>query len=104
MTLADGRRIVRGVSGDRGTTPEYPDPRRQDMSRAGGAAPLPDISQHDMDRIAGERSREDEALRGHKKPSFWKRLKAWFARPAPKRDSYVSNVVDPDDRRFIPRR
>ena len=26
------------------------------------------------------------------------------ARPAPKRDSYVSNVVNPDDRRFIPRR
>jgi len=25
-------------------------------------------SQHDMDRIAGERSREDEALQGHKKP------------------------------------
>jgi hypothetical protein len=35
--------------------------------------------------------------------SLWARLKAWFARPAPKRDSYVSNVTDPDDRRFIPR-
>ena len=55
-------------------TPEYPDPRRLDMSRAGGAAPLPDLSQHDMDRLASERSREDEALHGHKKPSRWKRF------------------------------
>ena len=39
-----------------------------------------------------------------RRPGFWARLKAWFARPAPKRDSYVSNVVNPDDRRFIPRR
>ena len=92
------------MSKERGTTPEYPDPRRQDMSRAGGAAPLPDLSQHNLDRLAAERSREDEALQGHKKPPIWTRLKAWFARPAPKRDSYVSNVVDPDDRRFIPRR
>jgi hypothetical protein len=35
---------------------------------------------------------------------LWRRLKAWFARPAPKRDSYVSDVTNPDDRRFIPRR
>jgi hypothetical protein len=32
------------------------------------------------------------------------RLRAWFRRPAPQRDSYVSNVTNPDDRRFIPRR
>jgi hypothetical protein len=68
------RHMVGGVSGQDGTTPEYPDLRRQDLSRAGGAAPLPDLSQHDLDRIAGQRSREDEALQGHKKPSFWKRL------------------------------
>ena len=37
-------------------------------------------------------------------PGLWTRLKAWFDRPAQKRDSYVSNVTDPDDRRFIPRR
>jgi hypothetical protein len=74
MTLGDGRRIVRGVSGERGTTPEYPDLRRQDMSRFVGAAPPPDLSQHDMDRIAGQRSREDDALQRHKKPSLWKRL------------------------------
>jgi hypothetical protein len=36
--------------------------------------------------------------------SAWKRFKAWFSRPTPKRDSYVSNVKNPDDRRFIPRR
>jgi len=35
---------------------------------------------------------------------LWTRFKAWFARPTPKRDSYVSNVTNPDDRRFIPRR
>lgn len=74
MTLGDGRRIVRDVSGERGTTPEYPDLRRQDMSRFVSAAPPPDLSQHDMDRIAGQRSREDDALQGHKKPSLWKRL------------------------------
>jgi len=34
----------------------------------------PSNSQQDLDRIAGERSREDEALQGHKKPSLWKRL------------------------------
>jgi hypothetical protein len=38
------------------------------------AAPPPDLSQHDMDRIAGQRSREDNALQGHKTPSLWKRL------------------------------
>ena len=74
MTSGDGGRIVRGMSGERGTTPEYPDLRRQDMSRFVGAALPPDLSQHDMDRIAGQRTREDDALQGHKKPSLWKRL------------------------------
>jgi hypothetical protein len=36
--------------------------------------------------------------------SRWARFKAWFWRPTPKRDSYVSNVTNPDDRRYIPRR
>ena len=45
----------------------------------------------------------DEGI-GERRPGLWTRLKAWFDRPAPKRDSYVSNVTDPDDRRFIPRR
>ena len=62
------------MSGDGGPTPEHPDLRRQDMSRFGGAAPPPDLSQHDMDRIAEQRSREDDALQGHKKQSLWKRL------------------------------
>jgi hypothetical protein len=35
---------------------------------------------------------------------LWARFKAWFARPTPHRDSYVSDVTNPDDRRFIPRR
>jgi hypothetical protein len=39
-----------------------------------------------------------------RRPGLWTRLRDWFARPAPKRNSYVSNVVDPDDRRFTPRR
>ena len=72
MTWATARRIVLGVSGDRGTTPEYPDLRH--LSTAGPAGPPPELSQHDMDRIAGQRSREDDALQGHKKPSLWKRL------------------------------
>ena len=36
--------------------------------------------------------------------SAWARLKAWFAREPGRHDSYVSNVTNPDDRRFIPRR
>jgi hypothetical protein len=56
----------------RGTTPEYPDLRH--ASTAGPAGPPPEHSQHDIDRIAQERSREDEALHGHKRPSLWKRL------------------------------
>jgi hypothetical protein len=39
---------------------------------------LPDFhptpSQQDMFRIAGKRSRQDEALERHEKPSLWKRL------------------------------
>ncbi len=34
----------------------------------------------------------------------WARLKAWFTREPGRHDSYVSNVTNPDDRRFIPRR
>jgi hypothetical protein len=60
-----------GMSSERETTPEYPDSR---LSTAGPADPPPELSRRDGDRIAGERSREDEALRGHKKPSLWKRL------------------------------
>jgi hypothetical protein len=56
-------------------SPEFPDPLRQDLSIWPGPARLPtDLSQQVMFRIAGKRSREDEALQGHKKPSLWKRL------------------------------
>jgi hypothetical protein len=54
------------------------------------------------ERVTASRSRYEGIQK--RRPGLWTRLKAWFARPAPKRDSYVSNVVNPDDRRFIPRR
>jgi hypothetical protein len=73
MTTGQRRRIVRGVRNDRGTSPEYPDVRY--LLDRWVPTILPTAhSQHDMDRIAGERSREDEALQGHKKPSLWERL------------------------------
>ncbi|HEY8236855.1 MAG TPA: hypothetical protein VIF85_09460 [Gaiellaceae bacterium] len=50
------------------------------------------------------RPRNSEEGAQERRPGLWTRLKAWFARPAPKRDSYVSNVVNPEDRRYIPRR
>src|SRR5215216_1888988 len=76
-TLADlevplAQRITTSVSKERGTSPEYPDLRH--LSTAGPAGPPPEHSQHDIDRIAGERSREDEALRGRKRRSLWRRL------------------------------
>ena len=39
-----------------------------------------------------------------KRRGVWARLKAWFAKEPGRHDSYVSNVTNPDDRRFIPRR
>ena len=56
----------------RGTSPEYPDLRH--ASTAGPAGPPPEHSEHDIDRIAAERSREDEALLGHERTSLWRRL------------------------------
>ena len=44
----------------RGTNPRYPDLRH--ASTAGPAGAPPEHSEHDIDRIAAERSREDEAL------------------------------------------
>ena len=55
------------------------------------------VSKDPEPRIADEGIHE-------RRHGLWTRLKAWFARPAPKRDSYVSNETNPDDRRFIPRR
>ena len=76
MTCADGRRIVRGVSGDRGPSPEeVPDPLREKLFPWPGPAVLPsDLSQQDMFRIRRERSRDDKPQQGHKRPSLWKRL------------------------------
>jgi hypothetical protein len=54
------------------------------------------------ERVAASRSRHEGIH--ERRPGLWTRLKAWFARPAPKRDSYVSNVTNADDRRFLPRR
>jgi hypothetical protein len=75
MPWADGRRIVRGVSGDRGPTPGFPDPLREDLLPWPGPAVLPsDLSQQDMFHIRRERSRDDKPQHGHKRPSLWKRL------------------------------
>ena len=52
---------------------------------------------------SGRPRHSDEGIQ-ERRPGLWTRLKAWFARPAPERDSYVSNVTNPDDRRFLPRR
>ena len=62
------------VRKERGTSPEYPDIPPQYPSyypRGGGRPPE---SQHDIERIAEEHSREEAALQRDKKPSFWKRL------------------------------
>jgi hypothetical protein len=40
----------------------------------------------------------------HDRRSWWTRVRAWFAKEPGRHDSYVSNVTNPDDRRFIPRR
>jgi hypothetical protein len=73
MTLSDARRIVRCVSKERGPSAEYPDvpPQYPSFYPLGHAA---DHSNRDVEQIAEGRSREDEALKGHKKPSLWKRL------------------------------
>ena len=76
MTWADVRRIVRGVSGDAGTAPGFPDPLLQDLQVWPGPAVLPSDPSQQLDIFRGghERSREDVAQQGHKKPSLWKRL------------------------------
>ena len=74
MTWADGRRIVRGVSGDRGPT-EFPDPLLEDLLIWPGPDALPsDLSQQVMFHIERERSRDDKPQQGHKKRALWKRF------------------------------
>jgi hypothetical protein len=56
-----------------------------------------------MDNSEPERTDDgDEGVQPRR--SVWARLKAWFASEPGRHDSYVSNVTNPDDRRFIPRR
>jgi hypothetical protein len=73
MTMRDARRIVQGVSIERGTNSEYPRPQHMSLFWPSGPPPE-EHTQHDLDRIAEERSREDEALQGRNKPSVWERL------------------------------
>jgi hypothetical protein len=63
--------MVRGMSEEPGTNPEYPRP--QHMSLFWLSGPQPE-AQHYLDQIADQRSREDEALQGHKRQSLWKRF------------------------------
>ena len=73
MTSRNARRIVRGVSKDRGTSPEYPDVRYT-LDRWVPNGLSQEHSEQDIERIAEDHRREDEALQGHKKPSLWKRF------------------------------
>ena len=73
MTSSNARRIVRGVSKGRGTSPEYPDVRYL-LDRWVPTGLPPEHTEDEVDRIATERSRQDEALQGHKKRSQWKRF------------------------------
>jgi hypothetical protein len=61
------------VSKDRGTSPEYPDIKPLYPAVKPTGIP-PEHSEHDIERIAEEHRREDEALHRHKKPSLWKRF------------------------------
>ena len=62
------------MSVEHGPTPEYPDVAPQyPRYYAGGLRR--EHSQREIEQIAEERSREDEALQGRKKLSFWKRLR-----------------------------
>ena len=65
--------MIRYVSGERGTSPEYPDvPPLYPRYYAGGLPP--EHSQPEIERIAEERSREDEALGKRHRPSLWRRV------------------------------
>jgi hypothetical protein len=61
------------VSEGRGTSPEYPDVRYQ-LDRWVPNGLSPEHTEDEVDRMATERSRQDEALRSHKRRSLWKRL------------------------------
>ena len=76
-----------------GNMPKDPPPPAPHVAVAQGFSKPPEPSQRP--RYSDEGIQERRGL--------WTRLKVWFARPAAKRDSYVSNLTNPDDRRFIPR-
>jgi hypothetical protein len=59
------------MSTEHGPTPEYPDVAPLYPRFYAGGLP-PEHSQHEIEQIAGERSREDETLQRHKRPSLWK--------------------------------
>jgi hypothetical protein len=62
------------VSKERGTSPEYPDiPPLYPSYYPRYAGRPPEHSQHDIERIAEEHSR-DEVPQEHKKPSLWRRF------------------------------
>jgi hypothetical protein len=60
------------MSTEHGPTPEYPDVAPLYPRFYAGGLP-PEHSQHEIEQIAGERSREDETLQRHKRQSLWKR-------------------------------
>jgi hypothetical protein len=66
-------RILQAVSSEHGPTPDYPDVAPLYPRYFAGGLP-PEHSPREIEQIAEERSRQDEALQGRKKPSFWKRL------------------------------
>jgi hypothetical protein len=78
--------------GNMSKDPELP-PSHAKAAEAFGMPPEPSEGSRNSDRGLQER-----------RPGLWMRLKAWFARPAPKRGGALSNVTNPDDRRWIPRR
>ena len=58
---------------ERGPSPEYPDVAPLYPRYYPGGLP-PEHSQREVEQIAEERSREDEALHRRKRPSLWRRL------------------------------
>jgi hypothetical protein len=76
MTLGDARRIVQSVSRERGTTPEFPDPLRKELSIWPGPGGLPsDLSRQEMVRLIevneAAKTRPHRDTRSH---LWWKRL------------------------------
>jgi hypothetical protein len=56
-----------------GPSPEYPDVRPL-YPATKPASGQPEHAEHDLDRIAAERSLEDQALHERRRSSWWRRL------------------------------